>query len=95
MEGPPVWMVDWMPYLRAHPTILRAVGPSLTPPRPTSPSSRTPAAASSLKSSSTISCSMTGAPAWIFTPLGRKAEKARWAVMASALRPTTSRGRPG
>jgi len=24
----PVWMVLWMPFLRAHPTILRAVGPS-------------------------------------------------------------------
>src|ERR1700733_5307006 len=34
IEGPPVWMVLWMPYLRAQPTILRAVGPSLTPPRP-------------------------------------------------------------
>src|SRR6202035_5055080 len=34
IEGPPVWIVLWMPYLRAHPTILRAVGPSLTPRRP-------------------------------------------------------------
>ncbi len=77
IDGPPVWMVLWMPYLRAQPTILRAVGPSLTPPRPTSPSSLTPAAASSLKSSSTISHSITGAPACTFTPPGRNvAERA-------------------
>ena len=79
MEGPPVWIVDWMPYLRAQPTIRLAVGPSLTSPRPTSPSSRTPAAASSRKSSSTIPGSITGAPAWIFIPPGRKLVKQRWA----------------
>ena len=71
IDGPPVWIVLWMPYLRAQPTILRAVGPSLTPPRPTSPSSFTPAAASSLKSSSTMPLSITGAPACTFTPPGR------------------------
>src|SRR6266481_6156463 len=26
IDGPPVWMVLWMPYLRAHPTILHAAG---------------------------------------------------------------------
>ena len=85
IDGPPVWMVLWMPYLRAHPTILRAVGPSLTPPRPTSPSSLTPAAANSLKSSSTISHSMTGAPACTFTPPGRSVQNARCAKIAIAL----------
>jgi hypothetical protein len=44
-------------------TIFRAVGPSLTLPRPTSPSQRTPAVAISLKSSSVMPCSITGAPA--------------------------------
>ena len=39
--------------------------------------------------------SITGAPAWIFMPPGRKAVNMRWAAMAMALRPTTSRGRPG
>ena len=43
IEGPPVWMVLWMPYLRAQPTIALASSPLLTPPRPTSPSSFTPA----------------------------------------------------
>src|SRR6202023_1110799 len=60
-----------MPYLRAHETIWCAVLPSFTLPRPTSPRILTPAAASSLKSSSTMPCSMTGAPAEIFTPPGR------------------------
>ena len=40
-------------------------------------------------------CSSTGAPACSLTPPGRKFEKARCAVIASALTPTTSRGRPG
>ena len=39
--------------------------------------------------------SITGAPAWTLTPDGRKAVKARCAVIAIAFRPTTSRGRPG
>ena len=39
--------------------------------------------------------SITGAPACTFTPPGRKPSKARCAVMASALTPTTSLGRPG
>src|SRR5438270_421470 len=84
-----------MPYLRAQPTILRAVGPSFTPPSPTSPSSLTPAAASSLKSSSVMPGSITGAPACIFTPPGRNASNARCAKIAIALTPVTSRGRPG
>src|SRR5256885_5224483 len=95
IEGPPVWMVLWMPYLRAQPTIFRAVGPSLTPPRPTSPNSLTPAAANSLKSSSTISHSITGAPACTFTPPGRSGQTERCAKIAIAFSPTTSRGRPG
>src|ERR1700679_3530893 len=32
IDGPPVWIVLLMPYLRAQATILPAVGPSLTPP---------------------------------------------------------------
>jgi hypothetical protein len=43
IDGPPVWMVLWMPYFRAQATMRRAVGPSFTPPKPTSPSSVTPA----------------------------------------------------
>ena len=39
--------------------------------------------------------SITGAPAWTFTPLARKFENVRCAVIASALSPTMSRGRPG
>ena len=39
--------------------------------------------------------SMIGAPACTFTPPGRKLWNARCAVMASALTPTMSRGRPG
>ena len=50
IEGPPVWIVLWMPYLRAQATIRLASSPCLTPPRPTSPSSLTPASASSRKS---------------------------------------------
>ena len=95
IDGPPVWMVLWMPYLRAQATMRFAVGPSFTPPRPTSPSSVTPASARSLKSCSVISGSMQGAPAWTLTPEGRKLANWRCAEMASALRPTTSRGRPG
>ena len=34
IEGPPVWIVLWMPYLRAQATMRLAFGPSLTPPRP-------------------------------------------------------------
>jgi hypothetical protein len=48
-----------------------------------------------LKSSSTISHSITGAPACTFTPPGRSVQNARCAKIAIALRPTTSRGRPG
>src|SRR6202046_706191 len=88
-------MVLLMPYLRAQATILRAVGPSLTPPSPTSPRKRTPAEASSSKSCSSIPGSITGAPACTFTPLARKFEKQRCAVIAIALSPTMSRGRPG
>ena len=84
-----------MPYLRAQATILRAVGPSFTPPRPTSPRKRTPAAASSWKSCSSMPGSITGAPAWTFTPLARKFENVRCAAIASAFSPTMSRGRPG
>ena len=40
-------------------------------------------------------CSSTGAPACSLTPPGRKFENARCAVIASALTPTTSLGRPG
>ena len=70
--------------------------PSLTPPSPTSPRSVTPAAASSLEiAASTMPGSITGAPAWTLTPPGRKAVKARCAMIAIALTPTTSRGRPG
>ncbi|MCC2666002.1 MAG: hypothetical protein K0S35_3924 [Geminicoccaceae bacterium] len=95
IEGPPVWIVLWMPYLRAQATICLASSPRLTPPSPTSPSSLTPASAMSLKSSSTMPCSSTGAPACSLTPPGRKFENARCAVIASALTPTTSLGRPG
>ena len=95
IEGPPVWMVDWMPYLRAQATICFAFAPSFTPPRPTSPRSFTPASASSLKSCSVMPGSITGAPACSLTPLTRKLLNARWAKMACALRPTMSRGRPG
>ena len=95
IEGPPVWMVDWMPYLRAQATICFAFAPSLTPPRPTSPRSFTPASASSLKSCSVMPGSITGAPACSLTPLTRKLLNARCAKMACAFRPTMSRGRPG
>ncbi len=95
IEGPPVWMVDWMPYLRAQSTICRAVAPSFTVPRPTSPSRVTPAAASSAKSCSSMPCSITGAPASTFTPEGRKFSYQRCAAIAIALRPTISFGRPG
>src|SRR5574337_96808 len=88
-------MVLWMPYLRAQATICPASSPALTEPSPTSPSSLTPASASSLKSCSAIPFSMTGAPASTLTPPGRKLSKARCAVMARALRPTMSLGRPG
>ena len=37
MEGPPVCVIEVMPLARAQATIWRPVGPSLTPPRPTSP----------------------------------------------------------
>ena len=62
-DRPCGWCIEVMPYLRAQAIICRPVGPSLTPPRPTSPRSFTPASASSRKSSSTMPCSMTGAPA--------------------------------
>jgi len=95
IEGPPVWIVLWIPCLRAQATICLASSPALTEPRPTSPSSFTPASAMSLKSCSVIPFSMTGAPASTLTPPGRKLSKARWAVIASAFRPTMSLGRPG
>src|SRR6266478_4009190 len=88
-------MVLCIPCFRAHATICRAVGPSFTLPSPTSPNKRTPASASERKSSSTIPCSITGAPAKTFTPLGRSAANARCAVIAIAFTPTTSFGRPG
>src|SRR5271156_2630288 len=69
IDGPPVWIVLLMPYLRAQATISRAVGPSLTPPSPTSPRKRTPAAASSSKSCSSLPASITGAPAPTFPRL--------------------------
>lgn len=72
MDGPPVWMVLCMPFARAQSTIFRAVGPSLTLPSPTSPSSVTPAAARSAKSPASIPCPITGAPAITLTPEGRK-----------------------
>ena len=50
IEGPPVWMVLSILNLRAQATIWRAVAPSFTLPRPTSPSIF-----------STIPCSITGA----------------------------------
>ena len=95
IEGPPVWIVDWMPYLRAQPTIFFASSPVLTPPRPISPSSLTPASARNRKSSSSIPVSRIGAPAWTLTPPGGKDEKARCAVMPRATTPLGSRGRPG
>src|SRR5210317_1339460 len=79
-----------MPYLRAHLTICAAVSPALTEPRPTSPSSLTPASASSLKSDSTMPSSMTGAPASIFTPDGRKFSYQRCEAIAIAFNPTIS-----
>ena len=54
MEGPPVWIVLWMPYLRAQATIGAASLPAFTEPSPISPSSLTPASARSLKSCSTM-----------------------------------------
>ncbi len=95
MECPPVWVIDVMPYLRAQAIILRPVVPSFTVPRPTSPTSVTPASASSLKSFSSRPCSRMRAPARTFMPVGEKFAKARCAVIASALTPITSRGRPG
>ena len=95
IEGPPVWMVLWIPCLRAQPTMRSASSPALTLPRPTSPSNVTPAAARSMKSCSSMPCSITGAPACTFTPFGRKFSNARWLETARALRPTMSRGRPG
>ena len=50
----------------------------LTPPRPTSPSSLTPAAASSLKSSSTISVSMTGRAGVNLHAAGTQGPERRW-----------------
>ena len=44
---------------------------------------------------STMPFSITGAPARTFTPPGLKLSNARCAVMASALSPTMSLGRPG
>jgi hypothetical protein len=42
-RGPPVWMVEFMPYLRDHATIFFASSPALTEPSPISPSHFTPA----------------------------------------------------
>ena len=98
-EGPPVWMVLWMPCLRAQATICAASWPAFTEPRPISPRSPTPAAASSAKSCSTMPFSITGAPASTLTPpptpAARMPSNARCAVIASALTPTMSLGRPG
>ena len=84
-----------MPCLRAQATIFLASSPAFTVPRPTSPSSFTPAFASSAKSCSSMPFSITGAPACTLTPPGRNASKLRCAVIASAFRPTMSLGRPG
>src|SRR3989442_7177668 len=72
IEGPPVWMVTVIPCVLAQRTIGAASLPDLTEPSPISPTSLTPAAAISAKSFSTMPSSRMGAPAWTFTPPGRK-----------------------
>ena len=72
IEGPPVWIVTVIPCALAHRTIGAASLPVLTEPSPISPTSLTPAAAISAKSDSTRPSSRMGAPAWTFTPPGRK-----------------------
>src|SRR5438445_667791 len=95
IEGPPVWMVTVMPWARAQQTIGAAALSVFTEPRPISPTRRTPAAAISAKSPSVMPSSRMGAPAWTFTPPGRKFAYDFAATIASALRPTMSLGRPG
>ena len=95
IEGPPVWVVTVMPWARAQRTIGAASLPVFTEPRPISPTRRTPAAAISAKSPSVMPSSRMGAPAWTFTPPGRKFAYDFAATIASALRPTMSLGRPG
>ena len=81
--------------VKAETAFCFAVSPALTEPRPTSPSSFTPASARSLKSFSSMPCSITGAPPCTFTPEGRKFSYQRWEAIASAFSPTMSFGRPG
>ena len=94
-DGPPVWNVETIPFARPHATIGAASAPVFTDPRPISPMRRTPAAAISAKSASTIPSSRIGAPARTLTPPGRRLAYAVDGAIASALRPTMSFGRPG
>ena len=63
IEGPPVWMVLWMPYLRAQATILGLVAGLDRAEADLAQEASRPAAARSLKSCSTMPFSSTGAPA--------------------------------
>ena len=94
-EGPPVWIVETIPCVRAHSTIGAAAAPVRTDPSPISPSRLTPPAAISAMSSSVRPSSRIGAPPWTFTPPGPERGIGLRGKDRERLEAVTSFGRPG
>jgi hypothetical protein len=96
MEGPPVWMVLWMPYLRAQRPSCAPVGPSLTPPRPTLAEQLHAGVGQVLEvllDHALFDDRRAGMHLHAAGPEGSRMRAVR--KIAMAFRPTTSLGRPG
>ncbi len=95
IEVPPVCIMTTIPYFFAHLTMGAASFGLLIPPRPISPTTRTPSLASSSKSFSCRPGSRMRLPPRTFTPPGLALANDFAARMARAFVPATSFGLPG